>query len=302
MKLSYNTWGYSSFPSWLPAYPLEETIRRLARIGYDGIEIGAWSPHAFPETTSAQRRAEIRRVLDGEGIAVSSMLPAPPGNNVCSPIPEERRYAIGQYKMIADLCAEWGGKTVLYIPGWVVFGTSRRQAWEWSRDALREIAEYSAQYGITLPIEPTSYDSNLVDTGDQAIELMQEVGLPNVKLMFDTFHVLYRREVLTDYAHLMGADLAHIHLSEERRMPPGHGHADFESLIDVLKEIHYDGYVTLEIGFDRRDIEPDWFAKEAYTYLRPRVGPPTPRSVHDRGSGAGSPNGLPTAHETAAHR
>ena len=271
MKLSYNTWGYSSFPSWLPAYPLEDTIKRLAKIGYDGIEIGAWSPHAFPETTTAQRRKEIRKVLDGEGIAVSSMLPAPPGNNVCSPIPEERAYAIRQYKLIADLCAEWGGKMLLYIPGWVVFRTTRKQAWEWSRQALTEIATHSDQYGMNLAIEPTSYDSNLVDTADQAVELMEQVALDNVKLMFDTFHVLYRREVLSDYAYRMDQDLKHIHISEERRMPPGHGRGDFESLIEALKEVKYDGYVTLEIGFDRRDIEPDWFAKEAFNYLKPRV-------------------------------
>jgi fructoselysine 3-epimerase len=269
MKLSFNTWAYSSFPSWLPAYPLDETIRRLARIGYDGIEIGAWSPHAFPETTSAARRREIRRVLDGEGIALSSMLPAPSGNNVSSPVPEERRYATDQYKKIADLCAEWGGHTLLYIPGWVVFGTTRRQAWEWSAEALREIGSHCQPLDITVVIEPTSYDSNLVDTADHAAELMEEVNLPNVKLMFDTFHVLYRREVMSDYAYRMGSDLKHIHLSEERRMPPGDGRGDFPALIQALRDIEYDGYLTMEIGFDRRDVEPDWFARRALEYLTP---------------------------------
>lgn len=271
MKLSFNTWAYSSFPSWLPAYPLEETIKRLAQIGYDAVEIGAWSPHAFPETTSSERRREIRRVLDGEGIALSSMLPAPSGNNVSSPVAEERAYATRQYKMIADLCAEWGGSTLLYIPGWVVFGTTRRQAWEWSKQALHEIGEHCSQYEMTIAVEPTSYDSNLVDTADHAVEMMEEVGLPNVKLMFDTFHVLYRREVMSDYAHRMGSDLAHIHISEERRMPPGHGRGDFPALMQTLKDINFGGYVTMEIGFDRRDVEPDWFAREAYQYLLPLV-------------------------------
>lgn len=271
MKLSFNTWAYSSFPSWLPAYPLDETIRRIARIGYDGIEIGAWSPHAFPETTTAERRKEILRVLEGEGIAVSSMLPAPSGNNVSSPIPEERRYATNQYKQIADLCSELGGKTLLYIPGWVVFGTTRREAWKWSAEALREIGDYCTQYDMTVTIEPTSYDSNLVDTADQAVEMMEEVNLPNVKLMFDTFHVLYRREVMSDYAYRMGENLKHIHISEERRMPPGCGRGDFPALCQALREIDYDGYVTMEIGFDRRDVEPDWFAREAFEYLAPLV-------------------------------
>ena len=67
MKLAFNTWVYSGFPVWVPSYPLEEVIKRLARIGYDGIEIGAAAPHAFPDYLSADRRREIRHVLDGEG-------------------------------------------------------------------------------------------------------------------------------------------------------------------------------------------------------------------------------------------
>ena len=55
MKLSFNTWVYSSFPVWVPAYTIEETIKRIARIGYDGIEIGAAAPHAYP--CSPQQRA-----------------------------------------------------------------------------------------------------------------------------------------------------------------------------------------------------------------------------------------------------
>jgi protein FrlC len=269
MKLSFNTWAYGSFPSWLPAYPLEETIKRLARIGYDGIEIGAWTPHAFPQTTTQERRKEIRRILEGEGIALSSMLPNPP--NVSSPIPEERRYAIEYYKDTAALCADLGGSVLLYIPGWVVFGTTRKDAWQWSVNALREVGEYCTQYGMTVVIEPTSFDSNLVDTADHAVEMMEEVDLPNVKLMFDTIHVLYRREVLSDYVYRMGSDLRHIHISEERRLPPGQGRGDFPGLVEALKEIGYTGYVTMEIGFAGRDVEPDLFARQAYEYMKPLV-------------------------------
>ena len=89
MKLAFNTWVYSSFPIWVPAYPLEETIRRIARIGYDGIEIGAAAPHAYPAYMSPERRRDPQ-VLDDNNIVVSAMLPAPgggPGFNVASPSP-----------------------------------------------------------------------------------------------------------------------------------------------------------------------------------------------------------------------
>jgi protein FrlC len=275
MKLSFNTWAYSSFPVWVPAYPLEETIKRIARIGYDGIEIGAASPHAYPKYLSKDRRREIKHVLDAHGIALSSMLPAPgggPGNNVASPSPEERRAAIEHYKEVAELCAEWGGRTVLYVAGWQVFGTSRKQAWEWSRTALTEIGKAAADLGVTMAVEPTAVDSNLIESCDDAIELMEEVNLPNVKLMFDTIHVMYRNEVPTDYVYQMGKNLHHIHLSDIDRLAPGLGRGDFVGLIAALKEIDFQGYLTMEIGFNTRSVEPDKVAREAYQYIKPLLG------------------------------
>lgn len=274
MKLAFNTWVYSCFPVWVPAYPLEEVIRRLARIGYDGIEIGAANPHAYPEHLSPERRREIRTLLDGEGLALVSMLPAPgggPGFNVASANPLERAAAIDQYKRVAELCAEWGGKTVIYVAGWQVFGTSRPDAWAWSRDALAEVADFAAPLGITMAVEPTSSDSNLVDDCDDVIAMLAEANRPNVKAMFDTFHTLYRNEVPTDYVYRLGKDLTHIHLADVNRDPPGSGVVDYVSLIAALKSVGYDGYLTMEIGFNRRAVEPDDLARRAYNYLRPLI-------------------------------
>jgi sugar phosphate isomerase/epimerase len=274
MKLSFNSWPYASFPVWLPAYPIEEVIKRVAKIGYDAIEIGAASPHAYPPTLTKERRRDIKKMLEDNNLELSSMLPAlsgGPGHNVASPIPEERRHTIEHFKELAVLTAEWGGKILLYIPGWAVYGTPLRQAWQWSVEALREIAQFAAPYGVTLVIEPTSFDSNIVDRCDDAIMLMEEVGEPNVKLMFDTFHVLYRREVCTDYVYRMGKNLKHMHISDNDRLPPGEGRGDFVGVINALKDIDFDGYLAMELGFDRRDIEPDYVARRSFDYLKPLV-------------------------------
>ena len=274
MKLSFNSWPYASFPVWLPAYPIEEVIKRVAKIGYDAIEIGAASPHAYPPTLSKERRRDIKMMLEDNNLELSSMLPAlsgGPGHNVASPIPEERRHTIEHFKELAVLTAEWGGKILLYIPGWAVYGTPLRQAWQWSVEALREIAQFAAPYGVTVVIEPTSFDSNIVDRCDDAIMLMEEVGEPNVKLMFDTFHVLYRREVCTDYVYRMGKNLKHMHISDNDRLPPGEGRGDFVGVINALKDINFDGYLAMELGFDRRDIEPDYVARRSFDYLKPLV-------------------------------
>lgn len=274
MKISYNTWSYSSFFVWVPSYTLDETIKRIASLGYDGIEIGAAAPHAYPPHLGADRRAQVRDLFQEHGIALSSMLPAPsggPGNNPASPYIEERRATVEHYKELAELVAFWGGKTLIYLPGWIIFGTSRRQAWAWSREVLTEVAHAIAHTGVTLVIEPTSHDTNLCVSADDAIELMQDVNLPNVKLMFDTFHVNYSREVSTDYIYKMGADLKHIHISDNDRLPPGMGVIDFPAVVDAMIDIEFDGYLTMETGFHRRGIEPDLDARQGIEYLRPLV-------------------------------
>lgn len=274
MKLSYNTWAYSSFFVWVPAYTLDDTIARIAKIGYDGIEIGAAAPHAYPPHLSADRRAQIKDLLQQHDLKLSSMLPAPsggPGNNPASPYIEERRATVEHYKELAEMVALWGGKTLIYLPGWTIFGTSRRQAWAWSREVLTEVADAIAHTGVTLVIEPTTHDTNLCVSADDAIELMQDVNRPNVKLMFDTFHVLWNHEVMTDYAYKMGADLKHIHMSDNDRLPPGRGVGDWPALIDALLDIEFDGYLTMETGFHRRGIEPDEDARVSLEFLRPLV-------------------------------
>lgn len=274
MKFAYNNWAYTSFFVWVPAYTLDETIKRLARIGYDGIEIGAGAPHAWPGHLTPQRRREVRGLLDGHGIVCSSMLPAPsggPGNNPVSPCEQERKHTVSHYKELVGLASEWGAETLIYLPGWRVFGTTRRQAWKWSREALAEIAEHAGQHGVTMVIEPTSHDTNMCESSYDAIELMEDVGSERVKLMFDTFHVLYRHEVLTDYVYEMGENLHHIHISDNDRLPPGQGVGDFRSMIDALIDIGWDGYLTMETGFHERGIEPDQDARACLEYLRPLV-------------------------------
>lgn len=69
----------------------------------------------------------------------------------------------------------------------------------------------------------------------------------------------------------MGEDLHHVHLSYMDRLPPGADQGDFVSLVEALKEIGYEGYLVMEIGFNRGDVEPDQLARQAYEYVRPLV-------------------------------
>lgn len=271
MKYAFNIWSYSTFPVWVPAYPMEETIRRLSKIGYDGMEVGCAAPHAWPYYLNEERRKEIKGLLNKNNIKISSMLPAPgggPGVNPASATIEERKWTVQHYKDIVDLAVDFDCPTILYLAGWFMFGTRQRDAWKYSLESLIEIAEYASTKNITIMIEPQAADSNLIESADDALNMMEDAGLPNIKLMFDIFHALYRDEVPTDYIYTMGKDLKHIHMSDYRRLAPGQGGMDFLPVMQALKDVGYDGYITMEIGFDSRMVHPDSVARLALEHLK----------------------------------
>ena len=118
-KYSFNTWCYSCFPVWVPSYSIEEAARRIARAGYDALEIGCAAPIAWPAHLSKMRRVEIKEIINGEGLAISSLLPAPgggPGNNPTSILPEERAATIAHYKEVVDLAHDLGSSASSISP------------------------------------------------------------------------------------------------------------------------------------------------------------------------------------------
>ena len=117
-------------------------------------------------------------------------------------------------------------------------------------------------------LEPTATDSNLVESCEDAINMMEDIGMENVKLMFDTTHALYRNEVPSDYVYLMNENLKHIHMADYNRKAPGTNGCDFVEIMQALKDINYDGYITMENGFESRSSHPFVVARQSFENLK----------------------------------
>lgn len=274
MKLGFNTFAFSSFPTFLPTYPLAETIRILAATGYDAVEIGCCAPHAWPDYLSNEDRREIAGVAGGENIAISSLLPAIGGGfgcNPCSILASERRATIDHYKKIIDLAHDLGAGMVLYIGGWRARGMSRSDGWSYSLSCLQQVAAYAHAAGIQIAIEPTTADTNLIDSAADARRMMMECSAPNVGLMFDTCHVAYEGQGIPSYVTTMGDELLHLHAADTGRTAIGKGKTNWDSLLKSLLEHQYKGYFTVETGFGSRDVDPVEVARSSLSYLRERL-------------------------------
>lgn len=274
MQLAFNTFAFSSFPTFLPTYGLETAICSLAAIGYDAVEIGCCAPHAWPQQLSRARREEIKAVAAGENIAVSSLLPAIGGGfgcNPCSSLRAERQATVEHYREIVDLASDLGAGMVLYIGGWRAEGMSYTDGWKHSLDCLRSVASHAADRGITIVIEPTTADTNLIDTAADARRLMTESEAANVKLMFDTFHVAYEGRSFASYTEEMGTDLVHLHAADSGRKAIGDGEMDWDELIKALAAARYEGMFVVETGFGARGIDPNDIAKRSFEFLTERL-------------------------------
>lgn len=270
MKYSLCSIIYGSCGSMLPTYTLEEAMKRLAGIGYDGIEVVCASPHAWPYYLNDEKRKQVNKWQKDYNISISSVM-APPGGpmgcNAASACKEEREYTVKLIKEVIDLAHIWGVKTLAYVAGWSIYGTKRIDAWKNSLATLKEIGKYALDRGVNVCIEPTSTDSNVVDSPDDAIQMVEESGLPNIAIMFDTAHAFFRADNPQDYAYIAGKHLKHVHLCDYNRLAPGSGGFDFLPLMQALKDIDYQGYVTMEIGFSRTT-GSDSIARKAIEHLK----------------------------------
>ena len=213
-------------------------------------------------------------MAEGEGLEICSLLPAIGGGfgcNPCSVLHRERQGAVEHYREIVDLAADLGAGMVLYIGGWRAEGMSYEDGWSHSLDCLRSVARHAADSGIIIAIEPTTADTNLIDTAGDARKMMEETECANVKLMFDTCHIAFEGRPLADYVEDMGDALVHLHAADTGRKAIGKGEMDWDFLLKALIAHDYKGYFTVETGFGSRYLDPRDTAKSSIDYLKSRL-------------------------------
>jgi fructoselysine 3-epimerase len=85
--------------------------------------------------------------------------------------------------------------------------------------------------------------------------------------MLDTFHIYHRHDEVREAFALAGERLSYVHLADLNRDPPG-THRDFTAVVEALGDMGYDGWLSLEIGFNRRESHPDSLARAGLDHVR----------------------------------
>lgn len=219
-------------------------LERLKEIGYDGVEVPVFDLNVDKWRTWAQRLDEI-------GLERTANTVIAPEHNPLSLDPAVRQAAYEHMKQVVDCCAAVGS-SILCGPHQVALGVftgkgATEDEWKRSVEHLRRVAEHAEGQGVTLAEEVVNrFEIYHVNTLEQGIRLVDEVGHPNCRLHLDTFHAHIEEKDPAAAIRKAGARIAHVHVSENDRGVPGTGSVRWDATFDALHDIGYDGWLTVE--------------------------------------------------------
>ena len=126
------------------------------------------------------------------------------------------------------------------------------QSWKWMRECLLDVCEYAYKNGINILIEPQNKKNiNNLNTTLEAIDFIEISGIPNLYLMLDIFHMSFEDHAISSKLKKSKDKLLHIHMADSNRWAPGKGEFDFVTVLETLKLIEYDHYLSMEVGYEK---------------------------------------------------
>ena len=255
MQLAFSTNAYlhHSFP---------DAVSRLARIGYRGVEIMADVPHAWPAYLLPEQKQAIRDALAKNNLAISNvnsfMMHAVNDHRQkywhpswIEPDEHYRQVRIDHTTRALTLAKELGARCITTEPGGPVEGRSWGECLKLFVEMLKPVVEHAEKEGVMLLVEPEP--GLLIETADQYLEFAGKISSPYLGLNFDIGHSYCVSDDPPETIRRLGKLIRHVHLEDiaatrvHHHLIPGEGAIDFGATLATLKEIGYDGWVTIEL-------------------------------------------------------
>ena len=278
MKLAFSSNAYMHFS-------IEDTIRKIAELEYDGIEVLADVPHAWPAGLLEERKQSIRDQLERHNLKIANInafmmnAVADPRQPYwhpgwTDPDPHYRAIRREHTKRALRLAKEIGAPNITTEPGGLL---AEGQTWETAAkifyDEIMPCVELAEQLDVALLIEPEP--ELLIERFDQYLDFAGRIESPSIGLNFDIGHAFCVNEDPQDWIEKMAPYTRHYHFEDiaatrvHQHLIPGHGAIDFAATLEAIRRTGYGGWITVELYPYINS--PDAAASEAREYLN-RVG------------------------------
>lgn len=265
--------GASSWPfQWEPPY--EDCIRRVAGLGFQAIELIAWNIDFLNNYYTRQEIGALKAELKNSGIALSQFVSTPP--DLSHPDKAKRDAAVEHWRKTVAVGAELGTPIINMVSAhpfamrdtveipritskplvqqYATRNVPRGVDWDQNFrdyvDALRRCAEASEQAGVKMSVEP--HPGRYLANHDGALRLLEHVNHPAMGINFDPSHTFPTGDFPNITVYRLGKHIIHLHVSDNDGVTnvhwrPGEGKIDWVAMFQALKDIGYDGVVSIEL-------------------------------------------------------
>jgi D-psicose/D-tagatose/L-ribulose 3-epimerase len=258
------TFAGNDFPS---------ACKAAARIGFRGIEIDPSNLSEDPAALSSTKRTEIRKAIEDQGIAcvgLHSFLKAPAGLHLTVPDAGVRRRTWDYFARLIDLAADLSDDPLMVLGSskqrQAIDGTTPAEAKHRLIDGLAAMAPFAQARGVNILMEPLAPQlCNVVNSLAEAMEIVKAVASPLVATMFDCHNTAGEKNPVDVLIREYYPYIRHVHLNEMDGQRPGAGNFPFPLVLRTLQELHYEGWLSVEVF----DFKPDGetVARQAFRFL-----------------------------------
>ncbi len=162
--------------------------------------------------------------------------------------PSRRAGAIDYVRSIIDMAGPFGASAIIgSMQGNWGDDVDREAALGFLREALNQLGDHARGYGVPLIYEPLNrYETNLINTVADGVELLESLETDNVRLLADLFHMNIEEADLADAIRAGKGHIGHVHFVDSNRQAAGRGHMDYAPVAAALNDIGYQGYCSAE--------------------------------------------------------
>jgi D-psicose/D-tagatose/L-ribulose 3-epimerase len=236
--------------------PLAAQCEAAARMGYDALEIAPFTLTDTPETLTTATAQRVRDTVQGHRLAVSSLhwlLVKPEGLSLVTDDAALRQRTMDLLRRLIDFAAACGA-------GALVHGSPKQRSPEPGQSvadagmrfeaAMAELAPHAEAAGVVYCIEPLGrFETPVINTVAEAAAMVDRIASPAIRTMLDVSAASHSEsepvhEVLRRF--LASGHIAHVQVNDRNRRGPGQGETDQRPVLQVLKDMHYTGWVAVE--------------------------------------------------------
>lgn len=235
-------------------WTLEKTASVVAEIGYQGLELAPFTLCNLITDLSAAERLRILRTIEGAGLSVAGLhwlLAKTEGYQLNDSDPDVRERTAQYLIDLIDCCADIGGDVLIFgspqqrdLPE----GRSQDDAWQSTVDIFHRCGERAQEQGVIFCLEPLStHETNFITNVTEAAEMVRAVDHPALRMMVDTKAMSHTPLPIDEQIRDVYPLIHHVHVNDPNLRGPGMGELDFQPILQLLHELKYDRWISVEV-------------------------------------------------------